>query len=156
MHADRYCRAARRCLIGAVTSKGGVVGALGGKSKALGEGDLTVGVGFRGGVVEAGQAQVVIDSYGFGGERRCAVREGGGEGDGLADGKGGRGRGEGDLGLGKSFDGNVREKMSFPVCCGNIPLLVEKEFKFYVVARCIWFNEDRFFPLTSIVDSELL
>jgi len=44
-----------------VTGEGGVVGALPGGAKALGEGDLAVGVGGGGGVVVANVVEVVVD-----------------------------------------------------------------------------------------------
>jgi hypothetical protein len=54
----------------------------------LREGDLAVGVGGLGGVVAADVPEVVVDGDGFVGERGGAALEGGGEGDGLADGGG--------------------------------------------------------------------
>ena len=85
-------------MIGAVTCEGGVVGELSGGGPARGEGDLTARIGGVGGVVVAHGVEVVIDRDVLSWEGRCAIREGGGEGDGLVDGWGGVGDGEGELG----------------------------------------------------------
>jgi hypothetical protein len=60
MNDNRHDRACR-CLVGAVTGEGGVVGALSGRAKARGEGDLAGGVGGGGGVVVADVVEVVVD-----------------------------------------------------------------------------------------------
>ncbi len=53
--------AAGRCLVGAVSCEGGVVGAGAGRAKARGEGDLAVSVGCAGGIVVADVVEVVVD-----------------------------------------------------------------------------------------------
>ncbi len=87
---DNACR----CLIGAVTGEGGVVGACAGGAEARGDGDLAGGVGGVGRVVVADVVEVVVDSDGLRREGGSTARQGGVEGDRLVDGGGGGGRSE--------------------------------------------------------------
>ena len=101
--------AARRGWVGAVAGEGGVVGALTGGAKALGEGDLAGGVSVRGGVGVLDAVEVVVDGDGFVGEGSAAFK-GGSEGDGFTDGRGGGGCGEGGSGgLGVAPDVDVND-----------------------------------------------
>ena len=79
-NGDRQA-AARRRLMGAVASEGGVVGAYSRGGPLRCEGERGVGCG----VVVADTVEVIVDGDELG-DGRAAAPEGGGEGDGLVDG----------------------------------------------------------------------